>query len=337
MQINNYLNYIVSDPKKSLSQLQAFELFKLILTEQLNDLELGAILSALSTRTQSVDELIGFYNAMQNFLFENQKLIDINLNQFQHSPIVFSSYNGTFQQVNLLPLLIILLKQFDIPVILHGLTQSPNRIMSAEILISLGYQEVSDLNQIEENLLHDHLAIVPVKLFSPVFEKYLLLRWQLGIKHCLHKVIKLLTPFKHLHHSELRFISTSSAEYLQNFATASEELNINALIMPSTDGEAFANPQKRPQITWINEHQQILLFKNEASASRSKFEMPTECSVNSIVEWIQKVLNGLIPVPMPIVNQLASCVLASGYAKSIAEAKAVVTLKLNELTSHSVY
>ena len=45
--------------------------------------------------------------------------------------------------------------------------------------------------------------------------------------------------------------------------------------------------------------------------------------------WTRKVLDGQLPLPQPIANQLAACLFACGYAADLNKAKAFVAIEAN--------
>jgi anthranilate phosphoribosyltransferase len=48
---------------------------------------------------------------------------------------------------------------------------------------------------------------------------------------------------------------------------------------------------------------------------------------------MRRVLNGELPLPLPLANQLACCLYASGYADDFNQAKAIVALDGNGMSN----
>src|ERR1700691_4203177 len=96
----------------------ARELFAAMLDGGVPDLELGAILLALRAKTESVDELLGFYDAL------TARLYRLPFPEHPVKPVVIPSYGGAQRLPNLLPLLALLLKRYGIPVFIHGALES---------------------------------------------------------------------------------------------------------------------------------------------------------------------------------------------------------------------
>ena len=55
-------------------------------------------------------------------------------------PIVIPTYNGARKQANLTPLLAILLQKLGFPVVVHGVSEDPTRVLTETILELLGIE-----------------------------------------------------------------------------------------------------------------------------------------------------------------------------------------------------
>jgi anthranilate phosphoribosyltransferase len=108
---------------------------------------------------------------------------------------------------------------------------------------------------------------------------------------------------------------------LREFFAATGE---SAILMRGTEGKAFANPRKRPRIEFHEAGKCTVLFEEEHMATSVE-----TCSIDvkSTAAWIEKALKGAVPLPLPIVNQLACCLYASRYADDFNQAKAIVALE----------
>ncbi len=94
--------------------------------------------------------------------------------------------------------------------------------------------------------------------------------------------------------------------------------------MRGTEGEAFANPRKRPRIEFHEAGECMVLFEEERMATAVAI---CDIEVKATAAWIRKALKGAVPLPMPIVNQLACCLYCSRYAEDFNQAKAIVALE----------
>ena len=97
------------------------------LTAKVPDLELGGILIALRIKGEGEAEMKGFYEAMQ------EHTIKLTPPVGKPMPIVIPSYNGARKQANLTPLLAVLLHKLGFPVIVHGVSHDPTRVLTETI------------------------------------------------------------------------------------------------------------------------------------------------------------------------------------------------------------
>lgn len=105
----------------------AHGLYTRMLNGEVPDLEMGSILMALRIKGEGEAEMLGFYEAMQNHTIKLTPPADRPL------PVVIPSYNGARKQANLTPLLAILLHKLGFPVVVHGVSEDPTRVLTETI------------------------------------------------------------------------------------------------------------------------------------------------------------------------------------------------------------
>lgn len=108
-------------------------LYAHMLNGEVPDLELGGVLIALRIKGEGEAEMLGFYEAMQNHT------IKLTPPAGKPMPIVIPSYNGARKQANLTPLLAILLHKLGFPVVVHGVSEDPTRVLTETIFRTDGY------------------------------------------------------------------------------------------------------------------------------------------------------------------------------------------------------
>ncbi|MCX3354802.1 DNA-binding protein YbiB, partial [Escherichia coli] len=69
-------------------------------------------------------------------------------------PIVIPSYNGARKQANLTPLLAILLHKLGFPVVVHGVSEDPTRVLTETIFALLGIPATLHGGQAQACLLY---------------------------------------------------------------------------------------------------------------------------------------------------------------------------------------
>lgn len=107
-------------------------LYSRMLNGEVPDLELGGILIALRIKGEGEAEMKGFYEAMQ------EHTIKLTPPVGKPMPIVIPSYNGARKQANLTPLLAVLLHKLGFPVIVHGVSHDPTRVLTETIFDLMG-------------------------------------------------------------------------------------------------------------------------------------------------------------------------------------------------------
>ena len=325
----NFANYIKdigrgANSAGDLSEQDAHQLFGAMLDGGVPELELGAILIALRVKSESLPELLGFYSAFSERLFR------LRAPAGKAKPIVLPSYNGARHQPNLLPLLALLLQRFGVPVLIHGPLTGNGRIATAYILRELGVMPSATLGQAQEALDQGSIAFVPTAVLAPGLTDLLSLRGRLGVRSSAHSLAKLMDPFET---ESLRIVSVSHPPYLELMREFLLATSAHALLLRSTEGEAFANPKRRPRIEYFKDAVGQILFEAEAGPLKSIPTLPAAIDAVTTAAWIKGTLIGEAPVPLPIVNQLACCLYASGYTSDMNQAKAIVAVETGSLAA----
>lgn len=306
----------------ALAEQDAHDLFAAMLDGGVADLELGACLTALRMKTESTGELLGFYRAA------SKRVYALRPPSTGLRPLVFSSYNGARREANLLPLLALLLQRIGVPVLVHGTLESSGRIASAYILRELGVLPCGSLSQAQKALDDDLLAFVPTAVLCPGLANLLALRNRLGIRNPAHNLVNLLDPFAG---AGLRVISAGENAHLAKIEAFLVATGIDALLLRSTEGEAFANPRQRPKILFYRQGEPTVLFEEEMAPARTLPSEPASIEAAATAAWIRQALAGEVPVPHPLVNQLACCLYASGYTDDMNQAKAIAAVEAGGL------
>ncbi|HAM4233198.1 TPA: DNA-binding protein YbiB, partial [Escherichia coli] len=181
-------------------------LYAHMLNGEVPDLELGGVLIALRIKGEGEAEMLGFYEAMQNHT------IKLTPPAGKPMPIVIPSYNGARKQANLTPLLAILLHKLGFPVVVHGVSEDPTRVLTETIFELMGITPTLHGGQAQAKLDEHQPVFMPVGAFCPPLEKQLAMRWRMGVRNSAHTLAKLATPFAE--GEALRLSSVSHPEYI---------------------------------------------------------------------------------------------------------------------------
>ncbi len=168
----------------------AFALYRAMLDGHVSDVELGAVLIAYRLKGETADELAAML-AAAHASFE-----PLHVQDAMFRTVSIPSYNGARRQPNLVPLLALLLAREGVPVLVHGVTEDPGRVTSAEIFAELAIAPGSTHDEIEDTLAERRAAFAPIEVLAPKLARLLALRRVLGVRNSTHTIVKLLQPFE---------------------------------------------------------------------------------------------------------------------------------------------
>lgn len=321
----NYAHYLKeigrgAEGARHLSFDDARVLYGAMLDNEVPELELGAILLAFRVKGESIDEMKGFLTAL------DARLPILRAPVSRPRPIVLPSYNCSRRDPNLTPLLALLLRHHGIPVLIHGLLEGYGRVTTGQVFRALGILPCVTVTQVQVALEEQGLAFAPLQVFSKGLADLLALRGRMGVRNSGHSLAKMLDPFRG--EGVLQAAATHPA-----FIDLSREVlmgrEARALLLRGTEGEPFANPKRRPRIEYIREGTSETLFEAEHDSLKSLPYLPEGADPDATAAWIREVLDGRMPVPLPIAHQLACCLYASGAAGDFTQAKAIVAIDGN--------
>lgn len=328
MSYGNYIKEIGrgAHGARDLSQQYAHQLYAAMLDGGVPDLEMGAIILGLRVKGESLVEMLGFMDAI------DERMLRLDMPHGRVRPVVLPSYNGARKEANLTPLLALLLQRFGVPVLVHGLLEGYGRVTSGLIFRELGVMPMVSVTQAQAELEEKGLAFVPLTALAPGVHQLLSLRSRLGVRNSAHSLCKLLNPFR----GEAVMVAPAThpefIELMRNLLVTRGE---NALLLRGTEGEPFANPKRRPRLEYIHEGLVDTLFEAEHESLRALPNLPDATDVVSTVRWMRRVLDKQIPLPKPLGNQLACCLYASGYAEDFNQAKAIVAVEATGMLTGS--
>jgi len=312
------------DDAREFTEEDAYRIFSAILDGGVPDLELGGLVVALHTSRLTLGQLLGFHSA----LLERTYRLDPPSASVR--TVVLPSRLGTLVQPNLLPLLALKLQYLGVPVLVHGPLHGVGRIAAARILRELGVMPCSSLSQAQSELADQNLAFVPTAVLAPGLSAFFGLRNRLGVDRIGDTVANLLDPFNG--ESLLVVPAVDKAER----AVLCEFLKVrtgNALVLEGTEGEAFADPRRRPNLEYFHDGDSARLFDAEAAPLKSLASQPPGTDAASTALWIRRAVSGEVSVPLPLVNQIACCLYGSGYVRDMNQAKAIAAVETGSLVA----
>jgi anthranilate phosphoribosyltransferase len=302
------------------------DLFAAMLDGGVPDLDLGAILVALDVMPDTLASVVGSYRAMAS------RVQHLHLSDTTYRPLVFASYNRDRLAPNLLPWLALTLRRMGIPVLVHGSLGGSAVAASAYVFRELDILPSSTLTGVQANLEKDSLAFAPVGVLCPGLSNLFALVNRLGLQDVAPKLEGLLDPFAG---DGVRVVGVADASLRETIEDACCHDGLDALVFCGADDDAFVDPQLRPRIVAIQGGLRTGLFDSEIGATARRMILPDACDVLATARWIRGALARDVPVPYPLVNQLACCLFVSGYADDMSEAKAIAATKTGVSTAYS--
>lgn len=302
----------------------ARQLFGAMLDGGVPELELGAIVLAMRMKTESVNELLGFAQALSERVHRLLPPTDAV------KPIVLPTYNGARRQPNLTPLVALALQRIGVPVLVHGMLEGHGRVASAYIFRELGIMPCATLAQAQRTLNEGQLTFVPTAVLSPGIAHLLGLRARLGVRNSAHTLAKLMDPFDG---NCLRIVALTHPDYLEKLAAVLTQTRGSALLMKGTEGEPYAAPRRRPRMALYRDHRAEVLYEQERMPDESPDFSLQDLEPAATANYVRSVLEGAAPMPRPIVNQIAACLYGCGYADDFHQAKAIAAVHMHSFVA----
>lgn len=279
------------------------------------ELETAAFLVAFNQHDPGPDAWLGLHAALA------ERLPDFVAPPGPYRTVVLPAYHGVRAHPHLTPLLALLLKSFGVPVLIHGVLEGGGGVAAAYVLRELGIMPCSTTAQVNAGLRDEGLVFAPVALLSPGLASLLALRGRLGIDGW---VTRLVTMADVLGERSVRVTPTTSANDLAMTREVLQALGGYALLMQGCEGEAFANPFLRPDMTLVQDGQVQPLY--DAQSTPSPLTNLPALDARATGAWTSEVLHDHLSLPLPIRNQLAACLYAAGYTEDLNQARAITAI-----------
>jgi anthranilate phosphoribosyltransferase len=310
------------DGTSALDEDAAARLWGAILDDALEGLEIGAIVAALAVAGETREEVAGLHRAATE--------------RFAHwSPstgpraVAIPAYGLFPGEALITSLAASLLREFGVPVIVHGILDSPCGVSSARVLRELGVLPSASFAQADEGLAADRIAFVPVQLLSPAFSKILALRGRLGIENTAHLVAQGIDPTRG---AATRLAFSVVGTRSERFDASAPEIVGDLVALAWGAGRSPLNLSVRPRIERIRDGDREVLFEADVQETRSTIPVPPEDAAG-IARWIQRVLTGAVAIPVPALNLVAACLYAVGEAPDFSQAKAIAAINAGRLAA----
>ena len=303
------------------------ELFAAMFDGGIPDLELGALVVALHAQAPSVAGVAGAYRAMAD------RVQHLRVPDSPYRPLIFASYNTSRQSPNLLPWLALVLRRLGIPVVVHGNLGGSGGATSAYVFRELGVMPSATLARIQTELDKEGLVFVPAGVLCPGLANLTALQSRLGLQDWIYKLAALIDPFRG---EGVRAIGAADPTLREILESVCCEEALDALVFDGADDDAFVDPCRRPGISLFQRGARSVLFDPESRGLEWRVDLPEPLDVAATAAWTRRAVAGEVPLPHPLVNQLACCLYVSGYAADMNQAKAIAAMESGVLLAGEV-
>lgn len=281
---------------RSIDAGQAEALFGAMLDGAVPDLELGAIILSLRIKSESLEELIGFKHAM------DRRCARVRVPDGPRC-VVIPTYNGARRQANLMPLLAQLLAREGVPVLIQGRHDFETRSDPFALLAELGIAPAGSVEQAEAELARKRIACLTVTSLLPGLDHLLGLRTRFGVRGSAHTMAKLVDPCPG---RSVRVVSVTHPEYLERMHDFLLADGGCAMLLRGTEGEAYANPRRRPQMEVFSDGGATIAWAAEEGGAPPLEGLPDAPQVAANAALIRAMLAGDVPIPRVIREQVAA-------------------------------
>lgn len=288
---------------RSLNREQAQDLMGQVLDGRVTDLEIGGFALAMRIKGETVDELMGFADAVQ---------ARVQSIESDRPVVVIPSYNGARRLPNLTPLLALRLAQEGARVLVHGPRHDPTRVTSAEIFQALGLHAADGEAAVHESWRRHEPAFITTEALSPALQRLLDVRWVVGLRNSGHTVAKLLRPVGGA--PALGLASYTHPEFGVLMNSFAERTGSHLMLLRGTEGEAVADPRRCPRLDVYLEGQlqpELGCPAQEGSLAELPV-LPRAIDAATVALYIQAVAGGEKPAPAPLEKQVELLLRALG-------------------------
>ena len=146
------------------------------------------------------------------------------------------------------------------------------------------------------------MAFVPTALLSPGLQRLLEVRRVVNLRNPAHSLVKLMNPCVG---KSLIVSSYTHPEYAISMAATFALTHANALLLRGTEGEAVADPRRAPTLQAFVRGQATTLQAQQAGPLASVPDLPAGLDAAGTAAYIRHMLDGTLPVPAPIAQQVA--------------------------------
>jgi anthranilate phosphoribosyltransferase len=218
---------------------EAEQLLQVIFEQNLSEIQIGALLTALAAKGETVEEIVGFARGMRRFAValkhNQQRLVD--------TAGTGGDASGTF---NISTAAAFVIAGAGVPVAKHGNRAMSGKCGSADVLSHLGVNLEAPLNVLEDCLERGGIVFLFAPMFHPAMKVVGKVRRELGVR----TIFNLLGPLLNPAGARRQIIGVFSLALTETLAEVLRQLDCEqALIFSGEDGLDEMSIEGRTQIT----------------------------------------------------------------------------------------
>lgn len=252
---------------RSLTYDEAYQAFKMILNDEVLDVQLGAFLMLLRVKEESIDELAGFVQATRDTL--NFKALDVDLD--------WSSYAGKRKHYPWFLLAALTLAHHGYKIVMHGASgHTLNRVYTEQVLEYLGFPICQNQDEVEQQLQQHNFAYLPLEVISPILSELIALRNVMGLRSPIHTLARLINPFN----AKATLQAIFHPAYRSSHQQAAFKLGYqNSAVIKGEGGEFERNPDAKTLICGIKDGELYEYELPKLTENRSPVEEELDLAV----------------------------------------------------------
>jgi len=172
---------------RSLNKDEAFEAMRMILNDEVEEVQIGAFLMLLRVKEESPEELAGFVAAARASLPQPTDAVNVDLD--------WSSYAGKRRHLPWFILAALLLAENGISILMHGTAgRRDNRTYTPDVMKLFGISDCASLDAASQQIETHNIAFISLEHFSPKLKQIMELRSLLGLRSPINTLLRILNP-----------------------------------------------------------------------------------------------------------------------------------------------
>jgi anthranilate phosphoribosyltransferase len=263
------------------------------------------IILGLRVKGESLAEMLGFLAAADARMHRHAAMPHGRVR-----PIVLPTYNGARKEANLTPLLAMLLQRFGVPVLVHGLIEGYGRVTTGQVFRELGIMPSVSILSAQARLEEQGLAFLPLSALPGRAQPARALR------SAARRAEQRAQPGQDARPLLRRGVWSPPRRPIPEFLDLMRDMLLESgrhgILLRGTEGEPFASPGAGRAWNMCMTAAPTYFSKPSMTACARLPQLPDAADAASTRRGSGGCSRTQLPVPKPIANQLACCLLASG-------------------------